>query len=51
MILYRFQDGIYTLTLDCDPGGFEWKYLAGGAWGTEEQFDGSESCTMRTVTH
>ncbi len=39
-------DGIYTLTLDCDPGGFEWKYLAGGAWGTEEQFDGSESCTM-----
>ena len=40
-------DGIYTTTIDCTPGGFEWKFLNGG-WGGEENFDPGGDCTLTT---
>ena len=42
-------DGVYTTTLDVQPGGFEWKFLNGG-WGGEEIFDPAEDgdCTLTT---
>ena len=40
-------DGVYSTTIDCTPGGFEWKFLNGG-WGGEENFDPGGECTLTT---
>ena len=40
-------DGVYSTTIDCTPGGFEWKFLNGG-WGGEENFEPGGECTMTT---
>ena len=40
-------DGVYSTTIDCTPGGFEWKFLNGG-WGGEENFEPGGECTLTT---
>ena len=40
-------DGIYSLTISADPGGFEWKFL-NGDWAGAESFDPGGECTLTT---
>ena len=38
-------DGTYTITVSMAAGAQEYKFIGDCAWGGDEQFDGSESCT------
>ena len=38
-------DGTYTITVSMGAGAQEYKFIGDCAWGGDEQFDGSESCT------
>jgi hypothetical protein len=38
-------DGTYTITVSMAQGAQEYKFIGDCAWGGDEQFDGSESCT------
>ena len=38
-------DGTFTITVSMGAGAQEYKFIGDCAWGGDEQFDGSESCT------